>query len=63
MEHDVAGDGHGVLQVSLDFVEDVFGGSAQEDGACFWGFAFGDEGEVLVADLFDFEESALRADV
>ena len=63
VEHDVSGDGHGVLKVAFDFVEDVFGGPAQQDGACFWDFAVGDEGEVFVADFLDLEEAALGAHV
>jgi len=61
VEHHVAGDGHGVLKISLDFVEDVFGGAAEEDRACFGYFALGEESKVFVADLFDFKESALCA--
>ena len=63
MEHDVARDGHGVLEVALDLVEDVFGGATEEDGAGFGDFALADEGEVFVADLFDFEEAAMGPDV
>ena len=63
MEHDVAGDGHGVLEVALDFVEDVFGGPAEKDGARFGVFALRDEGEVFVADFGDFEKAAVGADV
>jgi hypothetical protein len=46
VEDDVAGDGHGVGQVAVDLVQDVFGRSAEEDGAGFGGGAFGQEGEV-----------------
>jgi len=63
MEHDVARDGHGVLQVALDLVEDVLGGSAQQNRAGLGVAALGKEGEVLVADLADLEEAAVRADV
>ena len=46
MKEDVTSDAHGVLEVAFDFVENVFGGSAEEDGACLWIFAFGEEGEA-----------------
>jgi len=46
VEDDVARDGHGVGQVAVDLVQDVFGRPAEEDGARFGGRAFGQEGEV-----------------
>ena len=61
MKHYVSGHGHCVLKVSFDFVKDIFGGAAEEDGACFGGFAFPEESEIFVANFFDLEESALSA--
>lgn len=46
VKDDVARDGHGVGQVAVDLVQDVFGRPAEEDGARFGGRAFGQEGEV-----------------
>lgn len=63
VEDDVARHAHGVVQVALDLVEHVLGGPAEEDGAGLGVIALGQEGEVLVADLLDLEEAALRADV
>lgn len=63
MEHDVSRDRHGVLEVSLDFIEDIFGGPAEDDGASFGDFAFADEGEVFVADFLNLEEAALGSHV
>ena len=37
--------------------------TSEHDGAGLWRLALCEEGEVLVADLLDFEESALGADV
>ena len=48
VEDDVARDGHGVGEVALDLVQDVFGGPAEEDRAGFRGLAFGEVGEVSV---------------
>jgi len=51
------------LQVSLDFVQDVLGGTTKKEGARFGLLALDDEGEVLVADLVDIEEPSLGTDV
>ena len=51
VEDDVARDGHGVRQVAIDLVQDVLGRPAEEDGACFWGRAFRQEGKVSVGRL------------
>ena len=59
----VTHNGHGVLQVALDFVENVLGRAAQQDGASFGVFAFEEEGEIFVADFLDLEESGVGADV
>eukprot|EP00756_Hemistasia_phaeocysticola_P010943 Hpha_TRINITY_DN15065_c5_g5::TRINITY_DN15065_c5_g5_i2::g.125118::m.125118 len=60
---DVARHAHGVLEVTLDLVEGVLGGTTQQDGA---GLALGaveDEGEVLVTDLLDLEQPGPLPDV
>lgn len=46
MEEDVTGNRHGVLEVSLDLVENILGGAAKENCARFRVLAFGDESEV-----------------
>jgi hypothetical protein len=46
VEHDISRNRHCIGKVTVDLVQDVFGWSAKEDGACFWGCAFGQEGEV-----------------
>ncbi len=43
------------LEVPLDLVEDVLGGSSQEDGAGLRVLTVFDEGEILVADLANLE--------
>lgn len=63
MEQDVAGDAHGILQIALNLIEHVFGGTSEENGARLGGLAFGEEGEVLVTDLFNLEEAALGAHI
>lgn len=70
MKEDVAGRAHGVLQVALDLVQDVLEGTPDLGGAgfdlsCFGGaarvLALGEEGEVLVADLLDLEQTVVLA--
>ena len=51
----VPDDAHRVLQVSLDLVEDIFGSAAEQNGARFGVLAFGDEGEVFVADCIGLD--------
>ena len=63
VEEDVAGDGHGVCEVAVDFVEDVLGRPTEEDGARLGFLTLSEEREVLVADLLNVEEAALRADI
>jgi hypothetical protein len=63
VEQDVASHAHGILQIAFDLVENVLGRTSEEDCASLGVLAFGEEGEVLVANLFDFEEAALGAHV
>ncbi len=63
VEHDVSRNAHGVLQVSLNLVQDILGRAAEEDRASLGRLALGEEGEVLVADLLDLEQAALRTHV
>lgn len=63
VEDDVPGDGHGVLEVPLDLVDDVLGGAAEKDSASLGVLALSEEGEVLVANLLDLEKSALSSNV
>jgi len=51
------------LEVALNLVEDVLGGTAEEKGARLGLLALDDERVVLVANLLDVEESALGTDV
>lgn len=46
IKDDVASDGHGIGEVSVDLVEDVLGRAAEEDGAGLGELALGEEGEV-----------------
>lgn len=61
MEHNVSCYGHGICQVAIDLVQDILAWSTEQDGAGFRSLAFGQEGEVLIADLLDLEQPALRA--
>lgn len=63
MEEHVACHAHGVVQVALDLVEHVLRRTPEEYRASLGVLALGQEGEVLVADLLDLEQAALRADV
>lgn len=63
VEEDVTRNGHSVREVAVDFVEDVLGRPTEEDGARLGFLALSEEREVLVADLLNVEEAALRADI
>ena len=63
VEHHIARDAHGVVEVALDLVENVLGGPPQQDGACLWVAALRDKGEKLVTDLLNLKETGLGADV
>jgi hypothetical protein len=51
------------VQVALDLVQDVLGGTAQQDRAGLGVLALCEVGEVLVAKLGDLEQTALCTDV
>jgi hypothetical protein len=53
IETDVPGNLDGILEVSLDLIQDVLGSSAQEDGASLGFLALLDEGEIFIADFAD----------
>lgn len=63
VENDVPGNGHGVLQVTLNLVKDVLGGTPQKDGTGLGCLAFSHESEVFVTDLLDLEQATLGTDV
>lgn len=46
VEDHIPRDRHGIREVSVNLVEDIFGGSAEEDRACFGRFAFCEECKV-----------------
>lgn len=51
------------MQVALNFVKDILAGTSEEDRASLGILALSHEGEVIVADFLDLEESAHSADV
>mmetsp|Transcript_24793 Transcript_24793/g.24304 ORF Transcript_24793/g.24304 Transcript_24793/m.24304 type:complete len:264 (-) Transcript_24793:397-1188(-) len=51
------------MQVPFNFVENIFGGSSQEDGAGFGVLALGHEGEILIPDLLYFEQPAVSSHI
>jgi len=46
MEVDVSSNEHGVLKISFDFIDDVFGGTPKEDGTCLGIMTSSQEGKV-----------------
>lgn len=60
---DIFGDSETVVEVSFHFVEDVLGGASEDDGTGGGSFALDEEGEVVVADFADVEQSALCSDI
>ena len=61
VEDDIPGNGHSILKVALNLVDNVLGRTTQKDGASLRVLAFSEEGEIFVADLLDFEQSTSRS--
>jgi len=60
---DVTGDTEGVLKVTLDLVKDILGGTSEENGASLGLNALSHEGEVIVTDFLDLEETAVSSNI
>src|SRR4051794_12639167 len=58
VEDNVAGNGHGVLQVALNLVQDILGRTAQQNCAGLRVLALAHECEVLVTNLLNLEQTA-----
>lgn len=63
VEHDVSGNTESVVKVSFDLIEDILGCASEHDGASLGALALSHEGEVVVSDLLDLEETALGTDI
>ena len=63
LEEDVSGHVHCVVKVPLDFVQNVLAGAAQQNGARLGILALLNEGEILIADFANLEETGLGSDV
>jgi hypothetical protein len=63
VNNDITGNAEGILKVTLDFVQDVLGGTAEDDGARVGLLALSHEGEVIITDFSDLEETAVIADI
>lgn len=63
MEKHVARDGHGVLKVALNFVEDILGGTTEEDCASFGLGALSNESKVLITNFLYFKETTSGSNV
>jgi hypothetical protein len=53
----------GILQVALNFVEDILGCSTEDDRASVGFLTVGQEGEVIISNLSDFEKSKVGSDI
>lgn len=63
VNEDVLSNGQTVVEVSFHFVEDVLGGTSQNDGTSFGVFAFGHESEVFITNKLNFEQTALLTNI
>lgn len=63
MKKHVSCDGHGVLKVALNFVEDILGGAPKKDCASFRVGALGNESKVLVTNFLDLEEATSSSNI
>merc|ERR1712007_74650 len=62
--HDnIPGNIHGILEVPLNFHQDIFASPPEENCAGFGVLALREEGKVLITELLDLEESALSANI
>ena len=46
MEVNVSSNEHGILEISLDLIDDILGRTSEEDGTCFGIMAGSKEGKV-----------------
>jgi len=51
------------MEISFHLVEDILGGTSEQDRASSWVFALSQEGEVIITDFSDLEETAVIADI
>lgn len=63
MEDHIAGNGHGVLKVPLNFVDNVLRRSPEKNSASLGVLAFPHEGKIFVSDLLNLEETALSSHI
>ena len=53
----------GVLQITFNFVEDIFGSSAKQNCASFGIFTFFNKSEVFITDFSHFKESSTGTNI
>ena len=63
VNHNVTGYTKSIVEVSLDLIKDVLRGTSEENRASLGVLALSHEGEVVITDLLDLEETALCADI
>jgi hypothetical protein len=63
VKHDIASNTEGVVEVALNLVEDILGGTTEKDGASLGALALSHEGEVIVTNLLDFKKTALGTNI
>lgn len=51
------------MEVSFDLIEDILGGTSEDDGASLWLLALSHEGEVVISNFLDLEISAVSSDI
>ena len=51
------------MKVSLDLIEDILGGTSEEDGASLGVLALSHEGEIVITNLLNLKESALGTNI
>lgn len=55
MKDDIAGHGHGILQIPLNLIQDVFRRPSEQDGTGFGFSTFSEEGEIFIPNLLNLE--------
>lgn len=63
VKNDITSNTKSVVQIALNFVENIFRCTTEEDSASLGFFAFSHESEVIITDFPYFEESAVSADI
>jgi hypothetical protein len=63
VDNNITSNTKSVLQITFNLVENILRCTSKNDRACVWLFAFSEESEVVIADLFNFKDSTVGSNI